>query len=256
MRLSGKVAIVSGAGSGIGAASARRFAAEGALVALADINLAGAEAVAREIGAERCFAFRCDHTSTADDEALVAAVLGRWGRLDILFNNAAGTGKATFDDSTDAQLEAMLGSTLIGPWRLSKAALPALKAAAAKAPGTGAAILFTGSRVSAIGGAGNAPYIVSKHAVLGLVRSMAADLGASNIRVNAVCPGIVPTPRVMQPTAWGTPEEVLGRYLSKTPLQRITAAEDIAATALFLVSDDARAISGQAVFVDGGMSAI
>lgn len=255
MRLDGKVAIVTGAASGIGAAAARRFLAEGARVALADMSGDAVAAVAKELGAG-CIAVRCDHCSNSDCESLVETVLREWGRLDILYNNAAGTGKASFEETTEPQLRGMLDGALIGPWQLTQAALAALKAAAAGSRAAGAAILFTGSRVSAIGAAGNSPYIIAKHAVLGLVRSLAADLGPLNIRVNAVCPGIVPTPRVMQATAWGSAEVVLERYLQRTPLGRITTADDIAATALFLVSDDARAISGQAVYVDGGMSAI
>ena len=255
MRLSGKVAIVTGGASGIGAAAVRRFVAEGARVAVADLDGEAAAGVARELG-ESCIGVRCDHASTEDDAALVGAVLDRWGQLDILFNNAAGTGKATFQDCSDEHFQWMLQNTLVGPWHLTKAALAPLQASAARRPGTGAAILFTGSRVAAIGGVANSPYIVSKHGVLGMVRSLAADLGPQNIRVNAVCPGIVPTPRVMKDTPWGTPEAVLERYMSRTPLGRVTSADDIAATALFLVSDEARAITGQAVFVDGGMSAV
>lgn len=253
MRLSGKVAIVTGGASGIGAAAVRRFVAEGAKVAIADLDVAGAQRVADEFG-ELCFAMKCDHGSTAEDEALVRAVLERWGQLDILFNNAAGTGKATFQDCSDEHFQQMLQSSLIGPWRLTKAALPALTDSGARHPETGATVLFTGSRLAATGGQCNAPYIVSKHGVFGIVHSLAADLGPLNMRVNAVCPGIVPTPRVMTNTPWGTPEAVLEKYMTRTPLGRVTRADDIAATALFLVSDEARAISGQAVFVDGGMS--
>ncbi len=255
MRLNGKIAIITGGASGIGAASARRFVAEGARVAIADLNLEAAQAIARELG-EHCMAMRCDHASIDDDRALVAAVVERWGGLDILYNNAAGTGKTSFEDCSEEQFDRMLHSTLIGPWRLTKAALPALKESAAKSPGIGSAIVFTGSRQSAFGAVANSPYVVFKHGIMGMVRSLAADLGPSNIRVNAVCPGIVPTPRVMTDTPWGKPEDVIARYLTRTPLQRITQPQDIAATALFLVSDDARAISGQAVFVDGGMSAV
>lgn len=255
MKLDGKVAVVTGGASGIGAASVRRFVAEGARVAIADVNQEAAQSLAGELGAA-CLAIRCDHVSMVDDEALVAAVLERWGCIDILFNNAAGTGKTTFQDCTDAQLDSMLDSSLVGPWRMTKAALPALQAAATRSPHTGAVVLFTGSRVAAIGAAANSPYIISKHAVLGMVRSLAADLGPGNIRVNAVCPGIVPTPRVMTNTPWGSPEAVIEKYMSRTPLKRITQPEDIAAAALFLVSDDARAISGQALYVDGGMSAV
>jgi NAD(P)-dependent dehydrogenase (short-subunit alcohol dehydrogenase family) len=255
VKLHDRVAIVTGAARGIGAASARRFAAEGAKVALADLDLEGAREVARQIGGD-CMAIRCDHTRVEDDQALVAAVLDRWGCLDILFNNAAGTGKASFQDCPEEDFLSLLDSSLMGPWRLAKAALGPLRASAQRRPETGAVVLFTGSRVSGIGAAGNSPYIVSKHAILGLVRSMAADLGPHNIRVNAVCPGIVPTPRVMVPTAWGSPQAVLEKFLARTPLARITQPEDIAATAAFLVSDDARAITGQALYVDGGMSAV
>lgn len=255
MRLAGKVAIVTGGASGIGAAAARRFVAEGARVAVADIDGPGAQAVARDLGSA-CIAVKCDHASAADDDALVARVLERYGQVDILFNNAAGTGKVAFQDCSDDEMLRMLHNSLIGPWRLAKAALGALRTSAAKHPDTGAVILFTGSRLAAHGCAANAPYIVSKHGILGMVRSLAADLGPLNVRVNAVCPGIVPTPRVMRDTPWGSPGEVLARYMSRTPLGRVTTADDIAATALFLVSDDARAITGQAVFVDGGMSAV
>jgi NAD(P)-dependent dehydrogenase (short-subunit alcohol dehydrogenase family) len=252
-RFEGRVVVISGAASGIGAASAQRFAQEGARVALLDLNAEGAAHQAEAIGDET-LALACDHSDPAQCERAVQAVVARWGVIDVLFNNAAGSAKTTLEDCPDALLQSMLGSALVGPWNLTRAALPALKAAAAQRE-AGATVLFTGSRLSGTGAPANAPYIVAKHGIVGLVRSLAVDAGPFNIRVNAVCPGLVPTPRVQVATVWGTPEEVQARYLARTPLRRVTQPDDIASAAAWLASDEARAISGQALYIDGGMSA-
>jgi len=252
-RFSNKVVLVTGGASGIGESAVRQFVQEGAKVLIADIDSVKGEQLALQLGKSARFVV-CDHSNNDACQFAVETCIKTWGTLDVLFNNAAGTGKSSVENCTDEHLMFMLNSSLIGPWKMTKAAIAALKSAAIRDPSFGASIVFTGSRASAIAAPENSPYIVSKHAILGLTRSLAVDLGSSNIRVNAVCPGIVPTERVMQKTAWGTPEEVLARFLLRTPLNRITQAHEIANTVLFLASTHASAITGQAIFVDGGMS--
>lgn len=253
-RLENKVAIITGAAGGIGEAAARLFVAEGARVAIADINPERGKALAADLGPQSLFV-ECDHASRPDCERAVATVLDQWGHLNILFANAGGTGKATIETSSDEHFQKMIDSTLIGPWMIAKSCLEALKTAAAADDEFGATILFTGSRVSGVASPMNGPYIVAKHGVLGMARSLAVDLGGYNIRVNAICPGIVPTERVMKVTPLGSPDEVIAKYMDRTPLKRVTQPSEIASAALFLVSSDARAVTGQALYVDGGMSA-
>jgi len=253
-RLDDKVAIITGGAGGIGAAAARLFVAEGARVAIADINAERGEALVAELGPSTLFV-ECNHANRQDCTRAVSTVLGQWGHLHILFANAGGTGKATIETCSDEQFHEMIDSTLMGPWFMAKSCLEALKEAAGEDPEFGATMLFTGSRVSGIASPMNSPYIIAKHGVLGLARSLAVDLGGYNIRVNAICPGIVPTERVMKATPWGTPEEVIAKYMDRTPLRRVTQPSEIASAALFLVSSDARAVTGQALYVDDGMSA-
>lgn len=248
-RLDGRVVLITGGGSGIGAACARRYAAEGALVAVGDINLDSAQAVAAELGG---VAIECDHTRTDDCGQAVAATLTRFGRLDVLHNNAGVGWTGKFDDADEAAMRRVLDGVLLGPMLMTHAALPALRASSLRS-GDGAAILFTASGLGLHGKPSISLYSAAKHGVIGLMRSLALELGAENIRVNAVCPGVVDTPLMRATTGgWGTPEQALEMFRGVTPLKRNSTPQDIAASAAFLVSGDARNITGCALLVDGG----
>lgn len=249
--LEGKTAIITGAASGIGAASARRFVAEGACVVIADVDESGAGRLAVELG-ECARAIRCDHANAADCEAAVNLAVSTWGRIDILFNNAGIGWTGEFADCDAATLERLLLIDLAGPWRMTLAALPQLLAAAERNP-AGAALLFMSSGLGLHGRPMTSAYAAVKHGVVGLMRSLAQEFGPRNLRVNAVCPGIVDTQMVRSTTgAWGSPEEAMERVRLNTPLRRNATPDDVAAAAAFLCSDLAAAIHCVALPVDGG----
>lgn len=246
-RLAGRVVLVTGGASGIGAACARRYAAEGARVVIGDVDLAGAEAVAREVdGVAAC----CDHTDAGQCQALVALALQRYGALDALHNNAGSGWTGRFEDMPEARARALLDVVVMGPILMTQAALPALRRSTVAG---GGAILFTASGLGLHGRPMISVYAAGKHAVVGLMRSLALELGPEGLRVNAVCPGIVDTPLVRATTgAWGGTDQVLENFRLATPLRRLACPEDVAAAAAFLLSDDAANLTGTALLVDGG----
>ena len=246
-RLAGRVVIVTGAASGIGAACARRYAREGAKVVIGDIDLAGAQAVARETGA---LALRCDHTRADDCAALVDAALAAHGTLDALHNNAGIGWTGAFDSIRADEARRVLDILLLGPLLMTQAALPALLRSQAAG---GGAVLFTASGLGLHGRPMVSLYSAAKHAVLGLMRSLALEYGPRGLRFNAVCPGVVDTPMVHATTgAWGSPAQVLENFRQVTPLRRNASADDVAASAAFLLSSDAANLTATALLVDGG----
>jgi NAD(P)-dependent dehydrogenase (short-subunit alcohol dehydrogenase family) len=246
-RLRDRVVVVTGGASGIGAACARRYAAEGARVVIGDIDLAKAEAVAREVGGA---AWRCDHTDAAQCQALVDFAVDRFGTLDALHNNAGTGWTGRFEDMTPDQARRLIDVVVIGPVLMTQAALPVLRRSQVAG---GASILFTASGLGVHGRPMISVYSAGKHAIVGLMRSLALELGPEGIRVNAVCPGIVDTPLVRATTGgWGPTEQVLETFRLGTPLRRLARPEDVAASAAFLLSDDAANLTGTALLVDGG----
>lgn len=248
-RLEQKVVIVTGAASGIGAACARRYAAEGAQVVVADIDAAGAAAVAGEVGG---LGLACDHTSRALCDAVVAATLARFGRLDALHNNAGVGWTGPFEQVDEAEIMRLLSVLLVGPMLMTRAALAALKATAGRDP-DGAAILFTASGLGLHGRPNISIYAAAKHGIMGLMRSLALEYGPDNLRVNAVCPGFVDTAMTRATTGgWGDNDAVQAMFRNATPTRRNSTPEDIAAAAAFLLSRDARNVTGLGLLVDGG----
>lgn len=229
-KLSGRVALVTGAGSGIGAATARRLAADGAAVYTVD----RAGAVDRH----------ADVTTPGINDTLVAEVLARHGRLDILVPCAGVSAFQPLEGHTDAYFDEVLAVNLTAVFRLVRAALPALKAS-----GHGR-IVTIGSTMSSFGAAGLVAYGASKHAVLGLTRSAACELGPFGITVNCVQPGAIDTP--MTAPAFTQMPEYRTYWEKKAPLGRLGQPEDIADVIAFLAADDARFITGQGYLVDGG----
>lgn len=246
-RLQDRVIIVTGGASGIGAACARRYAAEGARIVIGDINGAKAAQIATELGG---IGAACDHTDADQCAALVQTALDRFGRVDALHNNAGSGWTGRFEDMPAEKARWLLDVVVMGPILMTQAALPALKAAARERE---ANILFTASGLGLHGRPMISVYSAGKHAVVGLMRSLALELGPDGIRVNAVCPGIVDTPLVRATTGgWGQTDQVLENFRLATPLRRLVSPEDVAGSAAFLISDDARNLTGTALLVDGG----
>ncbi len=249
MRLAGKVAIVTGGASGIGAATCRRFAAEGAAVVCADVDDArGAEVVAGIRAAGGTAEFRhADVTSLADVEAAVAFAVSRWGGLDVVHNNAATSGGGYVADIDPAVWDASLRVMLTGVFYGMRAAIPALLARG------GGSIVNTASVEAFQGEPMAAPYCAAKAAVVNLTRTAAVEYGRRNVRVNAICPGCVDTPMLAQVIAMGfrTREQIAARHA----IGRVLRPEEIANVALFLASDESSGITGAAIVVDGGLTA-
>ena len=235
MRLEGKVAIVTGAASGIGAASVELFRAEGATVVGADLH-----------GCD----FECDAGDEEQVEALVSHTVRDHGGIDILFANAGVSGglDGIFDQDAGDWAE-ILRVNLIGPFLGIKYAAPAMKARG------GGSIIATASVAGLRSGAGGPAYSASKAGVINLVKVAATQLAGSNIRVNAICPGLIETgmTQVLYDRARAKGQE--GQIGRLNPLKRGGDPAEIAKAALFLASDEASYVNGQAIVVDGGLSA-
>lgn len=246
-RLAGKVALITGAASGFGAAAARLFAAEGARVVVADRDAAGARRMAADLG-DAGIAAACDHTVATQCAAAVDLARARWGRLDILWNNAGIGWAGEFATASEAEEARLLAVDLLGPSLLTRAALPLLLA---EAPRPGPVILFTASSLGLRGGPRVSLYAAAKHGVIGLMRSLAAELGPRGVRVNAICPGIVETPAVH--AMWGDDTAAaLARFRGGNLVPWTVEPDDIARAGLFLASDEARGITSVALPVDAG----
>ncbi len=249
-KLDGKVALITGGASGIGAATARRFIAEGCKVMLSDISSEKGEALARELGTNAAFVIG-DHCIADDNERVVSATAAKFGWLDILYNNAGMPQRSPLDQLDEAVLRRLMDVNLIGPFLASKAAIPALRksAAAGRAP----CILFTASIQSIMVRPNFTAYGASKHGVGGLMSTLALELAPDGIRVNAVAPGPVDTALFRSIVTAGGGD--IGTFRDGIPLKRLITAEDVAAAAVFLCSADASAITGVLLPVDGGITA-
>lgn len=245
-RLQGKVAIVTGAASGFGAEIARRYVAEGARVAIGDINEAGAQAVASALGAA-AFALPCDVARRADIERLVAATLQRFGRLDIVVNNAGFTHRnmplLEVDEQTFDRVYAVNVKSI---YYMTLAVVPVLRQQRS------GVILNIGSTAGIRPRPGLTWYNGSKGAVNLLSKSMAVELAPDGIRVNAICPVIGATG--MLELFMGAPDtpENRARFIATIPLGRLSEPGDVANAAVFLASDEAQFITGVEFPVDGG----
>ncbi len=248
MRLAGKVAIVTGAGSGIGRATAKLFAAQGARVVLGDVS-EGAEATAADIG-EAAFAMRIDAGREADVEAMVAAAHDRFGRLDVAYANAGISGglPGIFDQSAEDWAE-ILRVNLIGPFLMIKHAGRAMMAA-----GNAGSLVCTASVAGLRSGAGGPAYSASKAGVINLVQTGAQQLSGTGVRVNAICPGLVESGMTERAFVYAREKGVMDRVGRLNPLRRAGQPEEVAEVALFLASDASSYVNGQAIVVDGGLS--
>lgn len=252
-RLEGKVAIVTGAGQGIGESIARIFAAEGAAVVVAELNpVTGATVVAAiEAAGGIAILAPTDVTDESTIQAAVASTVARFGPPDILVNNA---GINVFHpplETSDAEWARCFSVDLDGVWRVSRAVLPLMREA-----GRGAIVNIASCHSFSII-PGCFPYPVAKHGLLGLTRALAIEYAAENIRVNAIAPGYIETP--IATAYWATfpdPAAERQRAMDLHPPKRVGRPEEVAMTALFLASDEAPFINAACIVIDGGRSVL
>ncbi|HEX5434931.1 MAG TPA: SDR family oxidoreductase [Candidatus Angelobacter sp.] len=245
MRLAGKAAIITGAGSGIGKAIAAAFVHEGAHVVICGRDAAKLERAAREIGSS-CLAVTADASDADAPGKLLSQTLERFGRIDTLVNNAGVLLPGTAESLTETEWDQTYNINVRAVWQLSRAVLPRMRSAG------GGSIINIGSVLSLLGARNRVAYAASKGAVLAMTRAMALDHATEKIRVNCICPGIVETEMV---AAFNLDEKARQQRIAAHPMGRFGQPEDIAGLAVFLASDEAAWITGAAFPVDGGYSA-
>jgi len=248
-KLEGKIALITGAGSGIGRATAMLFAQEGARVDVADWDEPAAKNVVGEIG-EGAIAIKVDVSKAGDVEKMIAAVVSRFGRLDILYNNAGVCIPGMVHTMSEEAWDRTININLKGVFLGCKYGL------AQMIKQGGGVILNTASVAGLEGHCGLPDYCASKHGVIGLTKSIALDYAQHNIRANCICPGGVTTNIMKDALARLTPQELERRIKEMTapatPMNRSAEPGEIARPALFLCSDDASFVTGQAFAADGG----
>jgi 3-oxoacyl-[acyl-carrier protein] reductase len=243
MRLANKVSIITGGAQGIGEATALKFGKEGAKVAVCDVNLPLAQAVADAIvkaGGE-ALAFKVDVTSNADIGAMVSAIMAKWGRIDTLVNNAGILADTQMKKMTEEQFDRVINVNLKGTFNCTRAVVDIMLT-----QGSGC-ILNASSIVGLYGNFGQTNYAATKWAVIGMAKTWAKELGPKGIRANAVAPGFVATPILAS-----MPEKVIKMMEEKVPLRRLGKPEEIANAYAWLASDEASYVNGVVIEVSGG----
>ena len=255
-KLTGKVAIITGATSGIGKATALLFAEEGADVVFTGRRAEQGQNVSDEINKKggRCVFVQADHSKADDCSRVVEQTLASFGRVDILFNNAGIVTKGTAETTSDEVWDETLAVNVTGVWRMSKLVIPQMKKQG------GGVIVNNGSDWSVVGGRDAFPYVVSKGAVGLMTKAMALDFARDNIRVNAVCPGDTFVDRWMEKGYFEHSDPVSLEQAIKDasdyiPMGRFGKPEEIASAVLFLASDDSSFVTGHLLLVDGGHTA-
>ena len=245
MRLTGKVAIITGGGSGIGKAIARAFVREGAKVVIAGRDTRKLDRAVAEIVGE-CLAVSADVSSTNDVQKLVSAAMETFKRIDILVNNAAMLLPGTAESISEEDFDQTFNINVRGLWLLSRAVLPHMRATG------GGSIINVGSVLSLLGARNRVAYSASKGAVMAMTKAMALDHAAENIRVNCIAPGIVATEMVEK---FNTDEAARRQREAMHPMGRFGQPEEVANAAAYLASDESGWTTGSVITVDGGYSA-
>ena len=247
------MAVITGAASGQGRAAARRFAAEGARVLVADIDDAGAEATVTLLGADGAdaTALHVDVAREADNVAMIEAAVERWGRLDVLYNNAAVQMSGRLLECTDEEWDLTMATNLDGIFWACRAAIPHMAA------GDGGSIINTSSVLGLIGSEGYCAYGAAKAGLVALTRQIAVEHGPA-VRANVIAPGSIDTPRFRRVAdEMGIDRDAFLTMLHKNiPLHRLGTAEDVAGIALFLASDASAYTTGAVIPADGGLAAL
>jgi NAD(P)-dependent dehydrogenase (short-subunit alcohol dehydrogenase family) len=242
MRLEGKVTVVTGAGNGIGEATARRFAREGAIVVANDVDMEQARSVVTDLqrAGARALAVAGDVTKRADVETLMHHVVAEFGRVDVLINNAGINRDAMSHKMTEEQWDQVLSVNLKGTFLCAQAALTRMRE-------HGWGRVVNTSSIGSLGNIGQANYAASKAGVIGLTRTLALEYAKYGITVNCIAPGPVMT-RMLA----GVPEAIREKIVARVPIGRIARPDEIAGVHAFLASDDAAYITGQEILVAGG----
>jgi 3-oxoacyl-[acyl-carrier protein] reductase len=245
MRLKGKVAVITGAAQGIGYATARKFLDEGATVALVDLAREELEAASSrlKVNGEIIESFVIDVTRRDQLEEMVDQLRGRFGRIDVLVNNAGITLDARIQNMTEDQFDRVINVNLKGTYNCSKAVLAAMLE-----QGSGV-ILNASSVVGIYGNFGQTNYAASKFGVIGFVKTWARELGPKGIRCNAVCPGFIAT-HILETI----PQRVLSQLTARVPMRRLGRPDEVASVYAFLASDEASYINGAVIEVAGGLT--
>ncbi|MDE1165230.1 MAG: SDR family oxidoreductase [Pseudomonas sp.] len=244
MKLANKVALVTGAGQGMGRAIARHFAQAGARVVAVDLNLQAAEQTLEGLG-EHTLALSCNVADSASVAAAMVMLEARFGSLDILVNNAGVGSVDAFVDTPDEHWQRVIGVNLTGTFLCSREAVRLMQKHGTQG------VVINISSTAAMTGEGPSHYCAAKAGVMGLTRSMARELAASGIRVNTLVPGPTNTPMMAD-----IPEQWMQSMLKAIPLGRLGEAAEVARAAVFLASEDASFITGQNLAVNGGMAFI
>jgi NAD(P)-dependent dehydrogenase (short-subunit alcohol dehydrogenase family) len=251
-RLSGKVALITGGGTGIGRACALAFAREGAKIAVAGRRREPLEAVVREIegAGSKALALTCDVTQTPSVAAALSQSQQHFGRLDTIVNNAGAVVVATAEHTSDEDWQKVIAANLTGTFLVSRAALPLLRKAG------GGSIVNIGSVLGLVARKERAAYCAAKAGVSGLTRAMAVDHAKDRIRVNCICPTIVETELGMQSIRQAPNAEAeIQRRIAEIPIGRMGRPEDVALMAVYLASDEASWVTGASFPLDGGVTA-
>ena len=251
MRLRDKVAVITGAGAGIGRASSVLFAREGAKVVCADLAPETTEEtlrLVREAGGEGCFV-QVDAADSAAVQRLVEETVRRYGRLDVFYANAGVVPGGTVEECTDEEWDRTMAINARSVYLACKYVVPVMKGQG------GGSIVCTSSVAGLVGVKNRAAYSASKMAVIGLVKSVALDYVQDNVRINAICPGTVDTPSLHQRLqATGDYEAALRQFIGRQPMGRLGTADEIAHLALYLASDESGYMTGTYLVIDGGLS--